>query len=277
LLIEEPTTYSSMVAQPVAAEAAALAGDAAYYAGADPFDYRYAQQVEAGPSSGDAAEPAAAAAEAAYYADYSFGEPQAVGPAAVGSMATNPTVMSPRYASTAELPAAAPLAAAWQDMTMHGTHRQLQQYELQQQQQQLQQQQRDVPVGVMSSQDLQALAAQQQHTVSQQQQQQQQQAPQEQLALQQQLILPSALGLKQQPLQQPGSQTMALPPLPSLFGMANNDSLSKFPLYYGDAGVGRLVTGRPFDVVPKFAGAHPPTVRRMAAGLPVQVRQCFFK
>ncbi|WIA40506.1 hypothetical protein OEZ86_013856 [Tetradesmus obliquus] len=51
---------------------------------------------------------------------------------------------------------------------------------------------------------------------------------------------------------------------------ANADSLSKFPLYYGDAAVGRLVTGRPFDVVPKFAGAHPPTVRRMAAGLPVQ-------
>ncbi|WIA20223.1 hypothetical protein OEZ85_006065 [Tetradesmus obliquus] len=56
---------------------------------------------------------------------------------------------------------------------------------------------------------------------------------------------------------------------------ASADSLSKFPLYYGDAAVGRLVTGRPFDVVPKFAGAHPPTVRCMAAGLPVQVYCCW--
>jgi hypothetical protein len=290
LQLGDPSQYSNMVSQPTAAHAG-LPGDAAYYAGTDPNDYSYAQEevdnVDSTSLVGAAAEQhvVVSAADAAYgttadLADYSYGDEPVEAPAAFGSMSTQATtapVAAAAYGSTAEQPAAAAAlgmaagAAAMQGaMLLPGTRRRLQQHDMLQQQQQ-----QDMLVGVMSSQDLQALTAQQQ-----QQQQQQQQPVQHQMGQQEQqefkqmftpmhasTSFPGAL----QQQQQPGSPAIPLPPLPALFGLANNDTLSKFPLYYGDAAVGRLVTGRPFDVVPKFAGAHPPTVRRMAAGLPVQV------
>jgi hypothetical protein len=279
LQLDDPSTYSRLISQPTEAQAG-LAGDAAYYAGKYQYDYSYAQGLDSPSSSFGAAvvHPAVvAAADAAYsttadLADYSYGYEPSQGPAAFGSVLKQP-ISAPASAaaaaaavgSTAEQSAAATLGVATGAAAMQGamllpsTRRKLQQHDMLQQQQQ---QQQDMLVGVMSSQDLQALTAQQQ--------QQPQELQQAYTPMHMSTPLPGALQQQQQ--QQQDSPAAPLPPLPALFGLANNETLSKFPLYYSDAAVGRLVTGRPFDVVPKFAGAHPPTVRRMAAGLPVQVR-----
>eukprot|EP00775_Hariotina_reticulata_P006876 gene6875-7092_t len=44
---------------------------------------------------------------------------------------------------------------------------------------------------------------------------------------------------------------------------------------YSDAAVSRMMNGQPFDVAPYYAAAHPATVRRLTAGLPVQVYCCW--
>jgi hypothetical protein len=304
LQLEAPAAYSAATTKPLVsqAESAALVSDAAYFAGSDPFDYSYAIQVAA--SSADppldisaAQLTAELAPETAYQAapgsgadSYASGEQQqylqeALQAASFGSSIPQqqPVAMAPGQQQKAELlatpeTAASASAAPWYAAPQaHSTLRKLQQYDLQQEQQQ---QQHDVPVGVVSSHDLQALTVARAQHAALPYQQQQHQDPQQLPTIQQHSAadLAPLLAQQQQQRQQQQdaltSQVAALSPLPALFGLANNETLSRFPLYYGDVGVGRLVTGRPFDAVPKFAGAHPPTVRRMAAGLPVQVKGC---
>jgi hypothetical protein len=47
----------------------------------------------------------------------------------------------------------------------------------------------------------------------------------------------------------------------------------KHPVVYAGAGVGRMINGQPFSAAPFYANAHAPTLRRLVAGLPVQVSQ----
>lgn len=46
----------------------------------------------------------------------------------------------------------------------------------------------------------------------------------------------------------------------------------KHPVVYAGASVGRMVNGVPFSAAPYYAAGHAPTLRRLVAGLPVQVR-----
>lgn len=46
----------------------------------------------------------------------------------------------------------------------------------------------------------------------------------------------------------------------------------KHPVVYAAASVGRMVNGLPFSAAPYYAAGHAPTLRRLVAGLPVQVR-----
>lgn len=46
----------------------------------------------------------------------------------------------------------------------------------------------------------------------------------------------------------------------------------KHPVIFAGASVGRMVNGLPFSAAPYYAAMHPPTLRRLVAGLPTQVR-----